>query len=446
MFLKKVTALGSGSRAMFLMLGIVGHGGCGNGVGTTADPTMSYVLVAPIKSNNTYLMDLNGQLVHEWKGSNIPGLSVYLLPDGHLLRANSLGQGAFPGGGGNGGRITEYDWDGNVVWSFDYNSPTYQQHHDVKKMPNGHVLMVAWEMRSGEEAIAAGRDPATIPANDQLWPDMVVEVDPSTSQVVWQWRVWDHLLPPGADPLEHPELIDPNTHAVASVSDWTHVNAVDYNPSLDQVMISTRNLSEIFVIDHSTTTEQASGHTGGKLGRGGDLVYRWGNPGNYGESAPQQLFGQHNAHWIEDGLSGAGQILVFDNGDKTLRPYTTAVQIAPEVGPDGAYVRDPVLESFDPTAPDWQYEANPPESLFAPIISSAQRLENGDTLLCDGTTGHIFEVTPTGDTVWTYNLVDTNGKTGVQAFRATRYEGTYSGLAGRNLAPQGPLQVELIPQ
>jgi hypothetical protein len=353
---------------------------------------MSYVLVAPTKSNNTYLMDLNGQLVHEWKGSNIPGLSVYLLPNGHLLRANSLGQGAFPGAGGNGGRITEYDWDGKVVWSFDYDSPTYQQHHDIKKMPNGNVLMVAFEMRSGEEARRAGRDPDAVPVNDQIWSDMVVEVDPSTNRVVWQWRIWDHLLPQGLDPFDHPELIDPNTHAVASISDWTHVNAIDYNPVLDQVMISSRNLSEILVVDHSTTTSEASGHTGGRLGRGGDLIFRWGNPGNYGSSAPQQLFGQHNAHWVEDGLSGAGEILIFDNGDAKLRPYTTAVQIAPRMGPDGAYPRDPDLGSFYPAAPEWQYEASPPESLFAPIISSAQRLENGDTLLCDGTKGHVFDV------------------------------------------------------
>jgi hypothetical protein len=425
--------------------GILAQAGCGSALASSADPAMSYVLVAPTKSNNTYLMDLNGQLVHEWKGDAIPGLSVYLLPNGHLLRANSLGQGAFPGLGGNGGRVTEYDWDGNVVWTFDYNSPTYQQHHDIKKMPNGHVLMVASEMRSGEEAIAAGRDPATIPANNQIWSDTVVEVDPSTNRIVWEWRIWDHLLPPGSDPSEHPELIDPNSHAVAA-SDWTHVNAIDYNASLDQVMISSRNLSEILVIDHSTTTAQAAGHTGGRSGRGGDLVFRWGNPGNYGSSAPQQLFGQHNAHWIEDGLSGAGEILIFDNGDATLRPYTTSVQIAPRVNPDGSYVMDPTSDSFMPAAPDWVYEANPPTSLFAKIISSAQRLENGDTLLCDGPAGHFFEVTPGGNTVWSYVLTDTAGKSPIQIFRATRYEGTYAGLAGRTLTPQGPLQVELIPQ
>jgi hypothetical protein len=411
----------------------------------TAASAMSYVLVAPLKSNNTYLMDLDGQLVHEWHGSAIPGLSAYLLPNGHLLRASSLGLGAFPAAGGNGGRIEEYDWDGNVVWTFDYISPTYQQHHDMQKMPNGHVLMVAWEMRSGAEAIAAGRDPTSIPANGQVWPDTVVEVDPATNGIVWSWRLWDHLLPPGAAPSDHPELVDSNANAVASSSDWTHVNAIDYNASLDQVMLSSRNMSEIWVIDHSTTTEEAAGHAGGASGRGGDLLFRWGKPANFGVSGPQQLFGQHNAHWIEDGLSGAGQILVLDNGDANLRPYTTAVQLAPIYGARGQYAIDPAAGFFDPIAPIWQYQANPPESLFAPIISSVQRLANGDTLVCDGTKGHILEVTPAGDTTWSYLLTDTAGNNGVLVFRATRYEGSYPGLAGRTLTPQGPLRIELNP-
>lgn len=434
-------------RLALAMVGVVGQMACSaasNVTEASAAPQMSYVLVAPLKSTNTYLMDLNGQLVHEWRGSAVPGLSVYLLPNGNLLRANSLGLGAFPAAGGNGGRVEEYDWDGNVVWSYDYISPTYQQHHDVKKMPNGHVLMVAWEMRSGSEAIAAGRDPSTIPANDQVWPDTVVEVDPTTNQIVWTWRVWDHLVPPGAAPSEHPELIDPNAHAVAASSDWTHVNAIDYSAALDQIVISSRNLSEIWVIDHGTTPAEASGHTGGAEGRGGDLLFRWGNPANFGMSEPQQLFGQHNAHWIEDGLSGAGQLLVFDNGDASLRPYTTVVQVAPQIAADGHYALDPA-GSFDPIAPAWQYEASPPQSLFAAIISSAQRLVNGDTLVCDGTTGHVFEVTPAGDTVWSYLLTDTNGKSGVQVFRATRYESDYTGLSGHTLTPLGPLQIELNP-
>jgi hypothetical protein len=406
--------------------------------------TTPYVLFAPLQSQVTYLMTLDGQLVHSWRADSNPTLSVYLLPNGVLLRPRSLGQGAFPTGGGNGGRVEELDWDGHVVWAFEYFGIDHQQHHDVRYMPNGHVLMLAWEKRTGAEAVAAGRDPETIPANDEVWVDTIVEVDPLANAIVWTWRAWDHLVPPGASPADRPELIDPNAYAVASSSDWTHANAVDYNQQLDQVMVSVRNHSEIWVIDHSTTTDEAQSHAGGRHGHGGDLIFRWGNPGAYGLPAPaqQQLFGQHNAHWIEAGLPGAGDVLIFDNGDSVLRPYSTAVQIAPTVLGDGSYAYDPQL-GFAPASPNWQYVADPPTSFFASYISSAQRLASGDTLLCDGPGGHFVEVTSAGQTVWSYLVTDTNGASPVTVFRATRYEGDYGGLIGRNLTPEGPVRVEI---
>jgi hypothetical protein len=419
--------------------------GCGavaNVDGPSAAAGTPYLLLAPISSRVTYLIDLDGQVVHTWRSEQTPGLSVYLLPNGNLLRTNSLGAGSFPGTGGNGGRVQELDWDGNVRWSFDYFASDHQQHHDVRKLPNGNVLMVAWEERSGAEAQAVGRDATTIPGSNQVWPDTVIEVEPESNQIVWRWRVWDHLLAPGDNPADHPELIDPNAHATANSADWTHVNAIDYNATLDQLLISSRNLSEIWIVDHSTTLDEAASHSGGRSGRGGDLLFRWGSPGNYGLDGTQQLYGQHNAQWIADGLDGAGQVLVFDNGDRTFRPFSRGVQLVPQRMDDGSYAYDPAA-GFAPDAPAWQYSANPPESFFAALISSVQRLPNGNTQLCDGPAGHVFEVTPSGDTVWTYTLTDTKGATGVQVFRAVRYDSSYPGLAGRTLTPQGPLKVEL---
>jgi hypothetical protein len=418
--------------------------GCGGGPSSAGPPsTEPYVLFAPINSNVTYLMDLQGQLVHEWRSDTTPGCSVYLLNDGRLLRPRSLGDTHFPGGGCNGGRIELLDWDGNALWTFDYNSADHQQHHDVRFMPNGHVLLVAWEKRTAAEALAAGRAAATIPANGEIWVDHVVEVDPATNAIVWTWRIWDHLLPPGGNAADHPELIDPNAWATPT-SDWTHANAIDYNADLDQVMLSLRNHHEILVIDHGTTTAEAAGHSGGRRGKGGDLIYRWGNPQNYGYPDFQQLFGQHNAHWIEARLPGAGEVLVFDNGDRNTRPYSTVVQIATPLQQSGLYTLDPAT-GFLPNAPSWQWTASPPTSVFATIVSSAQRLPSGDTLVCDGPAGHFFEVTVPGDTVWSYLVTDTNGKNGVLVFRATRYEAGYPALDGKSLLPQGPVKVELVP-
>ena len=124
--------------------------GCGMSSDLTGPsvPATPYVLFTPIQSNATYLMDLQGQLVHRWVADSTPACSVYLLENGQILRPRSLGPGSFAGGGCNGGRVEILDWDGRVVWTYDYFGPTFQQHHDVKRMPNGHVLLVAWEIRT----------------------------------------------------------------------------------------------------------------------------------------------------------------------------------------------------------------------------------------------------------------------------------------------------------
>jgi len=417
--------------------------GCG-GSAVTMGSTVPVILFSPIASTSVFLMSLDGQELHEWHTDYAPGYSVYLLPNGNLLRATSIPDRPFSAlQGSNGGSAEMLDWNSTVVWRFDYATTAGQQHHDVFFMPDtGHVLMIAWERRTAAEAVAAGRDAQTLPSEGELWVDKVVEVDPVTSQVVWEWRTWDHLLPPGAVASEHPELVDPSFAATPSV-DWTHANAVFYNAALDQVLLSVRNFSEFWIIDHSTTMAQAAGHSGGKLGRGGDLVYRYGNPRAYGLGVPQQLYGQHNAQWIASGLPGGGHFLVFNNGDAKARPYSTVVELVPPVRDDGSYVYDPAA-GYGPAEPVWQYTATPPESFFAPIISGAQRLASGNTLVTSGPTGHFFEVTSTGQTVWSYDVTDTAGTTGYMVFRAVRYEPGFEGLSQNLLTPEGLLRIPAV--
>jgi hypothetical protein len=283
---------------------------------------------------------------------------VYLLPGGDLLRPATLPTTTFAEGGGLGGRVERYDWNNRLLWSFEYAGADHQQHHDVAFLPNGNVLLLAWETLSEAEAIAAGRRPELIPAEGVLWVDHVVEVEPTTNRIVWRWRLWDHLLGPGQEASEHPELVDPNYdpsfHSRGVAPDWTHANAVAYNVELDQVLLSVRNLSEIWVIDHGTTTEEAAGHRGGRRGHGGDLLYRWGNPAAHGAEGEQELFGQHNARWVEAGLDGAGHILIFDNGDRTARPYSRIVEIASPLRSDGRYGSDS-YSAHGPSEPAWTF-------------------------------------------------------------------------------------------
>ena len=250
-----------------------------------------YTLFAPLSSTTTYLIDIHGQWVHSWPNTAVPGCSVYLLEDGNLLRSASLGPAGSPTfqAGGAGGRVEIIDWDGNVLWGYDYADVEFLQHHDVEMLPNGNVLLLAWERKTQGEAIAAGRDPGLL--QGELWVDHLVEIQPQGdegSQIVWEWHLWDHMVQDydaGKANFgvvdQHPELIDIN-YARGGKADWTHSNAVDYNPELDQVIISVLGFCEAWVIDHSTTSQQAAGHTGGLRNSGGDLLYRWGNPITYG--------------------------------------------------------------------------------------------------------------------------------------------------------------------
>jgi len=398
------------------------------------EPAEGYTLFAPLASTKTYLINNEGDVVHAWTGQSRPGNSVYLLENSDLLRTETVSSDVFDAGG-IGGSLSRYAWDNTLLWTLDYYGPTYHSHHDVESLPNGNILMLAWELMSEEETLMAGADPSQTP-DGGLWPDHIVEVDPNTGTIVWQWHVWDHLIQE-FDPAkpnygivsEHPERIDLNCRNRQNHSDWLHANAVDYNPDLDQIMLSIHNFNEIWIIDHSTTTAEAAGHTGGLYGKGGDLLYRWGNPQAYGAGTAndQQLYAQHDAKWIEPGLPGEGNILIFNNGDQQLRPWSSVIEIVLPVDVNGTY--EPVMgEAYGPTAAVWEYQADPSEDFFAVNISGAQRLANGNTLICNGPAGVFFEVQSNGTHLWEYiNPFTTQGPKGeqVSVFRAERYDASF---------------------
>ena len=429
------------------------------GLFTNDHPQEGVVLFGPNAATTTYLINNNGVLVNSWSTPYRPALMGYLLGNGHLLRSARVSSipGNFQGAAGRGGRVEEYDWDGNLVWAFEYVGETYLTHHDIEPLPNGNVLMVAWEYLSQVEAIAEGKNPFLLTGGQ--WIDHIIEVrpiPPSGGEVVWEWRTRDHLIQdhdPGIDNYgaieDHPELVDFNFGQ--NSTDWTHFNGIAYNAELDQIVISSRGLDEIWVIDHSTTTEQAAGHTGGNHGKGGDLLYRWGNPRAYrrGGTADQKLFGQHDAQWIPAGFPGAGNLLVFNNGATgSLGNYSSVDEIVPSINPDGSYPSPAPGEPFGPSDQSWIYLGDPPESFFSPNISGAQRQPNGNTLICEGSTGHLFEVQPDGTVVWDYVSPVISGNPTDQGqtvqnnavFKARRYPLDYPGLAGRDLTRGEPVE------
>ena len=232
-------------------------------------------------------------------------------------------KGKLSSGGGEGGRVEEYDWNDNLVWELDFSTDTYMQHHDIKRLPNGNIIMLVIEKKTWAEVIAAGFDSTKfqpeIKAKGMMVPDYVVEIKPTYpkgGEVVWEWHAWDHLIQNYntnkdnyGNPKLHPELIDCAGDGRNLPAFWNHMNSIDYNPELDQIALSVRGNSEVWIIDHSTTTAEAKAHTGGKRGKGGDLIYRWGNPATYGggTKADQRYFEQHDVEWVLPGASGRRQ-------------------------------------------------------------------------------------------------------------------------------------------
>ena len=416
--------------------------------------------------NVTYLIDNNGELVQSWSSEYRPGLSVYILENGDLLRTRII-QGQLFQTGGHGGGVEIIDWDGNLVWEFDYFSDQYWQHHDIESLPNGNVLLIAWEHKADASAIANGRNPNMLDGSQQpfgFWPDHIIEVNPESNSIAWEWHVWDHLIQDYDSSKvnygvvsDHPELVNLNyPSGPITNGDWLHINAVDYNAELDQIILSVHHFGEIWIIDHSTTTIEAASHTGGNSGKGGDLLYRWGNPQAYigGNSNERIFFGQHDARWIEDG----SQIMVFNNGSG--RPggsYTSVDVFTQPISENNLYPLDS-NGVYGPDSLSWQYTATPQGDFFAANISGAHRLENGNTLICDGPQGHYFEIDSAGSLVWDYvnPVINTGplyqgeeipvqggpqGSSINRTFRVHRYPIDYLGFSGHNLEPTGPIEL-----
>ena len=375
-----------------------------------------YTLFSPEYYLTTYLINNSGEIVKKWKSDYIQSAQCNLLENGNLVRASLARINPYFPGGGMTGRIEMFNWDGDLIWVFEHTSKDYCLNHGYEIMPNGNILMIAWEVKTYLEAIDAGRNPLTIPAG-VLWPCYIIEVEPTFPEggrIVWEWYVWDHLIQDYdqtknnyGNIRNHPELIDINSGLPMGYIDINHFNSLDYNEELDQILISAHTQNEIWIIDHSTTTEEAAGHSGGKYGKGGDLLYRWGNPQTYraGTNNDQMLFGQHDARWIRKGWSDEGHITIFNNG--LGRPgisYSSVDEIIPPVDENGNYYLE-LGSAYGPKEPIWSYTSENLTDFFSPIIAGAQRLPNGNTLICDGYSGRFFEVTMDKEIVWRfYNL------------------------------------------
>jgi len=336
-------------------------------------PLDGYTLISPIQETTTYLIDMDGKPVHTWESEYRPGQSVYLLEDGTLLRTCNTRNPNFKEGG-TGGKVQAVNWDGAVKWEYELSTDSLHQHHDIAPLPNGNILVLAWDAKTKQEALGAGR-PASKIHGDAFWSESVLEVEPKSGKTVWRWNAWDHLGT-GED-----EINITSGGGRKPGPDWLHINAIDFNEKTGEIVLSVHGMNELWVI---------------KKGSDEGIQYRWGLG---------QLHGQHDTRFLEN-----GNILIFNNGTRQARSSSVV-----EVNPTTSEVV-------------WEYIGDPPTTFFSGHISGAERLANGNTLICSGEKARVFEVTPEKDIIWEYAYPK-------ELFRATRVPKDASFLANKTLTP-----------
>jgi hypothetical protein len=383
--------------------------------------------------NTTYLIDEGQQIAHTWNMSSECNYTVQLKRNGNLIRGIK-NNGNTLNGAAEGGKVQEVDPQGNIVWDYTYSSADYLSHHDLT-LVNDNVLITAWEVKTAAEVNAVGYDNSS----SDKWPTHFIELADDGNggaTIVWEWHIWDHMIQstdatkPNYGVIEdNPQLIDINMIAATGGpgpggggGDWFHVNGVDYNEELDQIVFSSRHASEIFIIDHSTTTAQAASHTGGNSNMGGDIMYRWGNPSNYNTAGTQVIPNAvHDARWIaNDGRPNAGFLQIFNNSGVSNSVSAIDGIETPWDATTGTYLRTNG-QAFGPASYTTRYECGYGS---ASGQSASDRMSNGNIFVNassgQGGAGVMYEVDSVGTLVW--------GPYGAQSNKAFRYECDYPGI------------------
>ena len=386
-------------------------------------------------SNTTYLIDENQNIAHTWNMNTECNYTVALKKNGNLVRGTKTNTNVFSSGNiaASGGRVQEIAPDGSIVWDFTYVSNDFVSHHDLTLIGDN-VLITAYEKKSVSELNAAG----FVNANSEKWPTHFIELEPDGNggaNIVWEWHIWDHLCQ-DVDPnkpnyvsniADHPELIDINMISGGgggpggNNGDWFHVNGVDYNEELDQIVFSSRFSSEIYIIDHSTSTAEAASHSGGNSGMGGDILYRWGNPANYNMIGSRIIPNAvHDPRWVtNDGRPNGGYIQIFNNSGLGNNQSTVDCIDTPWDSLTNSYLRSPG-QPFEPFSYTTRYEC----LYSANGQSASDRMSNGNIFVNasggQGGAGVMYEVDSMGNLVW--------GPYNADSQKGFRYECDYPGI------------------
>ncbi len=349
----------------------------------------AFLLVNDALANRVYLMNKKAEILHEWKLETGIGNDCIILENGQLL-ALLQAPSPFIEFGGFAGKLQLVNPDDTIVWNHDLSNENMISHHDVELLPNGNIVILVWVKKTGEEAISAG-----FKFNYDVYPESVFELNPSTMEIEWEWHSWDHLIQDHDSSKNNYGVVSDNPHKINinynpnHSGDIMHANGIEYDSKNDLLFLSINFFSEVWVIDHSTTTLEAAGSTGGNYNKGGDLVYRFGNPKVYNNTEGTRLF--YNNHWPNIKLEEDGNTMfVFSNGNS--------------LGKSTVYeFKFPQLFHLEPNKnnePEIIWSFTHPE-LYSQKVSGAEELPNGNILITEGDYG-AWEITREGEIVWKF--------------------------------------------
>lgn len=364
-----------------------------------------YTIITPIGGDAVYLLGEDGRVVHQWKAPGFQPGYGYLLPGGNLLVRGTplieegvgIGQPA-----GETDILLELDWESNEVWRWEHES----FHHDMCRLANGNTLVLIWEKLPVElsEKVKGSLSPEKVkqvradddflsfilqgigvggrPRIEGMLVDAVWEINPA-GEPVHIWHAYEHL--------------DPEVDTLCPIdfpTSWTHLNAVKTTPK-GHVLVSSQKLSTVMMIDWPR----------------GEVLWKWGGLGVM-------------SHQHDPTITPEGNLLIFDNG--THHPI---------VG------RSRVIEvDMERKEIVWQYTSSPVFSMLSAHIAGAERLNNGNTLICEGESGRVLEVTRDGEICWEWVSPFVHNFKGVDVvmlFRAHRYAPDAPELGGRKIDDSG---------
>lgn len=366
-----------------------------------------YTLYAPADFTSTYLIDNCGRVINQWDSDFIPGLVAYLLPDGRLLRSGrEISTNNFTAAG-KGGMIQIFDWEGNLEWEAVVSDEQFGAHHDIEYLPNGNILLLRWERKLEAELLQAGKDSNFTPA--ELWIPSIIEIVPLSFgdfDIVWEWHLFDHLVQ-DVDPTkdnfgviaENPRKVDLNYENITE-RDWAHLNCIDFNISRNEILLSSRNFDEVWIIDHSTTSSEAASDIGGDANLGGQLLYRFGNVAAYQDVNQASLLdGQHDAEFKQGPNDTVPCIQLYNNNNENPRP-SEFVEFRPRLNEEGDYAIE--NGGFDISGTPIVFASTGDRNFESAIMSNVQTLPNGNLLINAGRTSNFVEFDSLGNEVWRY--------------------------------------------